>query len=101
MKIIIVICFNLFALVSFAQKPVTEQEIVALALQNSAAIRASGLAVRQNQELLKSAFNIPNVDVFTGNTSHSGPDHLPSDRSLDRNSFTQKYCSKDNCKGNA
>lgn len=65
MKIIIVVYFSLFALVGFAQKPITEQEIVALALQNSAAIRASGLAIRQNQELLKSAFNIPNVDVFT------------------------------------
>lgn len=65
MKIIIVVYFCLFALVGFAQKPITEQEIVALALQNSAAIRASGLAIRQNQELLKSAFNIPNVDVFT------------------------------------
>ena len=65
MKIVVVIYFSLFTVMSFAQKPITEQEIVALALQNSAAIRASGLAVRQNQELLKSAFNIPNVDVFT------------------------------------
>ncbi len=66
MKIIIIITVLAFNIsISFAQKPITEQEIVALALQNSAAIRASGLAIRQSQELLKSAFNIPNVDVFT------------------------------------
>lgn len=65
MKIVVVIYFSLFTVMSFAQKTITEQEIVVLALENSAAIRASGLAVRQNRELLKSAFNIPNVDVFT------------------------------------
>lgn len=73
-KIIIVGYFISVSSLVFAQQSInpkitTEQEIVALALQNSAAIRASGLAIRQNQELLKSAYNLPNVDLFTDSPS--------------------------------
>ena len=54
--------FNCFA--GFAQKPFSEQEAVEAALKNSAALRASGLVIRQNNELLKSAKNFKNPDVI-------------------------------------
>ncbi|MCY7349328.1 MAG: TolC family protein [Cytophagaceae bacterium] len=48
-----------------AQQPLSEADMVALALANSPAIRASDLSIRQNQQLLKGAYTIPNLDVFT------------------------------------
>ncbi len=52
------------SLTVFAQKSLTEQEAIEAALKNSAALRASGLVIRQNNELLKSAKNIKNPDVI-------------------------------------
>ncbi len=57
----ILFLLNYFAV--FAQKPLSEQEAVEAALKNSAALRASGLVIRQNNELLKSAKNFKNPDV--------------------------------------
>ena len=56
--------FLLSYLTGFAQKPLSEQEATEAALKNSAALRASGLVIRQNNELLKSAKNIKNPDVI-------------------------------------
>jgi cobalt-zinc-cadmium efflux system outer membrane protein len=58
------IFFLLSSLTVFAQKSLTEQEAIEAALKNSAALRASGLVIRQNNELLKSAKNIKNPDVI-------------------------------------
>lgn len=54
--------FNCFD--SFTQKPFSEQEATEAALKNSAALRVSGLVIRQNNELLKSAKNFKNPDVI-------------------------------------
>ena len=58
------IFFLLSSLTVFAQKSLTEQEAIEAALKNSAALRASDLVIRQNNELLKSAKNIKNPDVI-------------------------------------
>ncbi len=50
---------------AWAQQPLSETDAVALVLANSPAIRASDLSIRQNQQLLKGAYTIPNLDVFT------------------------------------
>jgi cobalt-zinc-cadmium efflux system outer membrane protein len=55
----------LSAVSAMAQQPLPEADAVALVLANSPAIRASDLSIRQNQQLLKGAFTIPNLDVFT------------------------------------
>ena len=47
-----------------AQKPLSEQEATEAALKNSAALKVSGLLIRQNNELLKSAKNFKNPDVI-------------------------------------
>ena len=54
-----------------AQNAMTEAEVVALVLANSPAIRASDLSIRQNQQLLKGAYTIPNLDVFTDSPTGS------------------------------
>ena len=61
---IFILLFLLSYLTGFAQKPLSEQEATEAALKNSAALRASGLVIRQNNELLKSAKNIKNPDVI-------------------------------------
>lgn len=48
-----------------AQKPLSEAEVVELVLANSPAIRAADLSIRQNGQLLKGVYTIPNLDVFT------------------------------------
>ena len=53
------------ALNAFAQKPLSETELVNLVLVNSPAIRAADLSIRQNGQLLKGVYTIPNLDVFT------------------------------------
>lgn len=47
-----------------AQNALSEAEVVNLVLANSPAIRVSDLNIRQNQQLLKGAYTIPNLDVF-------------------------------------
>jgi len=48
-----------------AQRPLSEADAVALVLATSPSIRAADLSIRQNQQLLKGAYTIPNLDVFT------------------------------------
>ena len=54
-----------------AQQMLTEREAVNKALANSKNIQAASLQIKQQQQLLKSAFNIPNPEFFlespTGN----------------------------------
>ncbi|MBC7571012.1 MAG: TolC family protein [Spirosoma sp.] len=50
---------------ALAQQSLSEADVVALVLANSPAIQASDLSIRQNQQLLKGAYTIPNLDVFT------------------------------------
>lgn len=59
----LIIFFLLSSFAGFTQQPFSEQEAVEAALKNSAALRASGLVIRQNNELLKSAKNFKNPDV--------------------------------------
>ena len=54
-----------------AQNALSEAEVVNLVLAKSPAIRASELSIRQNQQLLKGANTIPNLDVFTDSPTGS------------------------------
>jgi len=54
-----------------AQKPVSEAEVVDRVLANSPAVQASNLSIRQNQQLLRGAYTIPNLDVFTDSPTGS------------------------------
>ena len=45
------------------QQLLTESEAVEIALKNSSALKAAGLTVRQNEQLVRSARNIPNPDI--------------------------------------
>ncbi len=66
MKRLIFVCIGWgFTLNSVAQKTYSETEVVNLVLANSPAIRAADLSIRQNGQLLKGAYSIPNLDVFT------------------------------------
>lgn len=62
-KILWGLAWALFSVPAFAQTALTADEAVAAALKNSPAIKASGLVVRQNEQLVRSARNIPNPDV--------------------------------------
>ena len=52
-----------FGTLALAQNVLTADEAVAIALKNSPAVKASGLVVRQNEQLVRSARTIPNPDV--------------------------------------
>jgi outer membrane protein TolC len=52
-----------FGTLALAQNVLTADEAVAVALKNSPAVKASGLVVRQNEQLVRSARTIPNPDV--------------------------------------
>jgi outer membrane protein, heavy metal efflux system len=52
-----------FGTLALAQNVLTADEVVAVALKNSPAVKASGLVVRQNEQLVRSARNVPNPDV--------------------------------------
>ncbi len=60
-----------FSVTSFCQKQITEEDAVNMALKNSKNISAADLVVKQQNQLLKSSFNLPNPEVFvespTGN----------------------------------
>ncbi len=62
-KILWVLAWVLFCIPAFAQITVTPNDAVETALKNSPAVKASGLAVRQNEQLIGSARNIPNPDI--------------------------------------
>lgn len=59
------------SLASFCQKQISEVDAVKMALMNSNNIIASDLVIKQQKQLLKSSFNIPNPEIFlespTGN----------------------------------
>ncbi len=62
---------GLIAFPAAAQQMLTESEAVSKALANNKNIQAASLQVKQQQQLLKSAFNLPNPEFFwespTGN----------------------------------
>lgn len=68
---IIVFLTGFFSLGLAAQQVLTENEAVAKALANHKNIQAASLQVKQQQQLLKSAINLPNPEFFwespTGN----------------------------------
>lgn len=68
---IIVFFAGLFSLQATAQQVLTENEALAKALANNKNIQAASLQVKQQQQLLKSAINLPNPEFFlespTGN----------------------------------
>ncbi len=61
----------IIGLPTVAQQMLTEKEAVEKALANSKNIQAASLQIKQQQQLLKSAFNLPNPEFFlespTGN----------------------------------
>jgi outer membrane protein TolC len=61
---IIVFLSAFISLHSAAQQVLTENEAVAKALSNNKNIQAASLQVKQQQQLLKSAINLPNPDFF-------------------------------------
>ena len=52
-----------FGTLALAQNVLTADEAVVVALKNSPAVKASGLVVRQNEQLVRSARTIPNPDI--------------------------------------
>lgn len=68
---IIVFLAGFISLPAAAQQVLTENEAVAKALANNKNIQAASLQVKQQQQLLKSAINLPNPEFFfespTGN----------------------------------
>ena len=59
------------SITSFCQKQISEADAVIMALKNSRNISASDLVIKQQKQLLKSSYNLPNPEVFiespTGN----------------------------------
>jgi cobalt-zinc-cadmium efflux system outer membrane protein len=68
---IIVFFIGIIALPAAAQQVLTESEAVSKALANNKNIQSASLQVKQQQQLLKSAINLPNPEFFwespTGN----------------------------------
>jgi cobalt-zinc-cadmium efflux system outer membrane protein len=64
MKFIVTIILFTLPLFSWAQKQLTEDEALTLALKNSALINASSLAVKQSKQLQKTAYNISNPEIM-------------------------------------
>ena len=68
---IIVFLIGIIALPAAAQQVLTESEAVSKALANNKNIQSASLQVKQQQQLLKSAINLPNPEFFwespTGN----------------------------------
>ena len=64
MKLKVIILFFIVPLFSRAQKQLTEDEALTLALKNSALINASSLAVTQNKQLQKTAYNFNNPEIM-------------------------------------
>lgn len=64
MKFKVIIVSLIVPLFSWAQKQLTEDEALTLALKNSALINASSLAVKQSKQLQKTAYNISNPEIM-------------------------------------
>ena len=68
---IIVFLTGFISFSASAQQVLTEDEAVSKALANNKNIQAASLQVKQQQQLLKSAINLPNPEFFwespTGN----------------------------------
>jgi len=64
MKLKVFILSSIVPLFSLAQKQLTEDEALSLALKNSALINASSLAVIQSKQLQKTAYNINNPEIM-------------------------------------
>ncbi|GAB3219973.1 TolC family protein [Spirosoma arcticum] len=59
----------IWAIPANAQTTLSETEVVDLVVANSPAVRAADLSIRQTGQLLKAAYSIPNLDVFTDSPS--------------------------------
>ena len=61
----------LIASATYSQKLISATDAVSLAIKNSKNLSAAGLSVKQQQQLLNSAINLPNPELFleapTGN----------------------------------
>lgn len=66
----------LFSLSSTAQVVLTQSDAVTKALANQKNIQAASLQIKQQQQLLKSAFNLPNPEIFI--ESPTGKFYTPS-----------------------
>ena len=59
------------SITSFSQQLISEEDAVSMVLKNSKNISAYDLVIKQQKQLLKSSFNIPNTEIFiespTGN----------------------------------
>ncbi len=64
MKQIFILSFFIIPVICFGQKQLTEDEVLILALKNNAQINASSLAVKQSQELQKTAYNFSNPEIM-------------------------------------
>lgn len=64
MKLKLIISFFIVPLFCLAQKQLTEDEALSLALKNSAWINASSLAVTQSKQMQKTAYNISNPEIM-------------------------------------
>lgn len=62
--IFIIYCLSFAVLPGKAQQLLTEADAVSKAMSNSKNIQASGLQVKEQQQLLKSAINLPNPEFF-------------------------------------
>ncbi len=60
-----------FSIAAFCQKQISEVDVVSMVIKNSNNIKAADLVIKQQKQLLKSSFNLPNPEVFiespTGN----------------------------------
>ena len=63
-KIIVAAMLFAFAFQANAQRILSEQDAIDLALKNSALMQASELQVIQSKQLQKTAFNLPNLDII-------------------------------------
>lgn len=64
MKIKLILSIFLLPTFCLAQKLITEEEALSLALKNSASISASTLTVTQNKQLQKTAYNFSNPEIM-------------------------------------
>lgn len=64
MKLKLIISLFIVPLFGLAQKQLTEDEALSLALKNSAWVNASSLAVIQSKQMQKTAYNISNPEIM-------------------------------------
>ncbi len=70
-KLMLFVGLLFYAQINYGQKVVSQADIVYMALKNSSNIKAASLAIKQQKQLLKASYNIPNTELFiespTGN----------------------------------